>query len=158
MRRCAVVLTLTLALLAACGGGPIAPSTAKTIGAAGGSFEHEGATLEVPAGALASEVELSIATMQTAIAPTNIVVVGTPVIYGPTGQQFAKPVTLTLGVNLSALPAGKTLADVVVFTAPAGTNEFEPLPTHGFDVARVSATTTHFSVFVPGIAKSTDGT
>jgi hypothetical protein len=79
---------------------------------------------------------------------------GTPHVFGPSGLQFAKPVTVVLEFDPTKLPAGKTAANIVVFTAPEGTTNYSALPTKVRDATHVEAETTHFSVMVPTIPEA----
>jgi hypothetical protein len=89
----------------------------------------------------------------SADAPADTVSVGDPYLLGPEGQQFAAPVTVTLAFSPELLPAGASASDVVIYTAPAGTVDYQPLSTGLVDGTHVSALTTHFSIFVAAVAK-----
>lgn len=144
------------------GSAAVSPASAehveKTLGAEGGEVKtSNGSGIEVPAGALDANVNLTVTEDPAAPAPAAAgTAVGTPITLGPEGQTFAVPVTVTLAVDASRLPRGKTLADVVVFTAPRGSTAFTALPTLVRGV-QVAAETLHFSTFVPFILGPVDG-
>jgi hypothetical protein len=112
------------------------------IGSAGGTINVDGATLTVPAGALASDVAITI-TKTTDLGPfgTNPSVI---YLLGPEGQTFATPVTFT--IHLAAPPSnGETVAwSNLGVSSPMLLSDYELRPTTvaGSDV---SATNTHFS-------------
>jgi hypothetical protein len=79
--------------------------------------------------------------------------------FGPEGQTFDFPAKVKLEVDVTRLPAGYSIADVVVQRAPVGSSAFELLPTRIIDATHVEADTLHFSVFVPTLdaTRGTDG-
>jgi hypothetical protein len=142
------------------GGGKVDTLAVPTTG--GTLTTSEGVILSVPADALATMTVLSVKSQPNAI-PANGqlalaggitaagVAVGTPFIFGPEGQTFASPVTLTLPFQPAKLPAGTSVADVVIVTAPVGGSTFTVLPTTVVDAAHVSAMAPHFSIFVAAV-------
>jgi hypothetical protein len=93
------------ALAAACGenknGNPDGGATSKaTIGASGGTVSLAGTKLEVPAGALASDVQIEIQA-STAAPPYGIPANGPVFKFEPSGTVFAVPVTVTLPLTQS---------------------------------------------------------
>ena len=112
----------SIVTVAACGDDP-APSpaagdagvTTKRIGPAGGSLSAFGVTLEIPAGALASEVEIGIKPVSDVKLPDGVSLLGTAYELSPSGTQFAKPVKLVV-----PLPAGTTAKDAVLIHQPSG--------------------------------------
>jgi hypothetical protein len=116
---------------------------------------ESGVALDIPAGA--SSVALTIV-LQTEPgsrrAGTVGTIVSTPLTLGPEGAMFDKDLELTIPITASSLPDGSTLDDVVVITAPHGSNVFVPLPTHRSGNA-VVAVTTHFSDFVAIVPTTT---
>lgn len=139
---------LALLALAACGssnGGPV------SIGPAGGTVTSTGgASVSIPAGALGAATAIT-ATNASSAHPPSTIAVGAALTLGPEGQQFASPVTVTLPFSPGLLPAGKTAAAVVIYTAPAGTTSFAALTTSTVDATHVSAQVSHFSIFVPAV-------
>jgi hypothetical protein len=135
-------------------GGTQAPKPVQsTVGNSGGKVTNtEGSGVEIPSGALPNDVDVSVkAAPPTTSTPQNSEPVGTPYVFGPSGVQFAKPVTIVLAFDPSKLPAGSSPTDIVVFTAPDGTSNYQPLKTSIRDATHVAAETTHFSIFVPVI-------
>ena len=129
---------------------PIGSPTSKTIGAAGGTItDAKGDSVQIPAGALPSDVTVTISPASNAPPPAGATVVGSAVTLGPEGQQFAVPVTVTLGFSSSQLPAPSST--VFMFTAPAGTSSYAALSGSSVSGSQVSAQTTHFSTFVPAV-------
>ena len=132
-------------------GGPVAP-VSQVIGPAGGTVSTAGGTsLSVPAGALTSSTTITISAAPSAPTPVGAIEVGAAFDFGPEGQQFAVPVSVTLAFSPQALPAGKTAADVVILTAPVGSGSFASLGGTQVDATQVETTTTHFSIFVPAV-------
>jgi hypothetical protein len=149
--------------LAACsspaGGGPDsgASTVQKVIGASGGTVTNGDTSVTIPAGALSADTTVTVTSTPDAAPPSDATPVGAPYTFGPEGQQFAQPVTVTLPFDASRLPAGAHPSDVVLFTAPAGTTNFVSLGGMLVDSSHVSAQTTHFSVIVAGVAAGSDG-
>jgi hypothetical protein len=156
MRRFALVVCLVACKNGSSGtsvdapaiGSDAAPSDAahlmatKVIGSAGDTLDVDGATLTVPAGALTSDVAITI-TKTTDVGAFG----GTPsVIYllEPEGQTFAAPVTFTL--HLAAPPGGgeTVLWSKLGVSTPMASTDYELRPTTvtGSDV---TAANTHFS-------------
>jgi hypothetical protein len=123
------------------------------IGPGGGSVAAgDGASVSIPSGALTASTPITVST-SSAPSPDGTVEVGTPYLFGPEGTQFAQPVTVTLAFDASLLPMGATTADVVVYTAPANTTDYQELATTLTDSGHVAAQTTHFSIFVAAVKK-----
>jgi Protein of unknown function (DUF1566) len=143
------------------GAGGNSAATTQSIPTSGGTLTTpDGVTISVPVGALPSVTVLSAQAQPSAIPATGQLaleggtaatglVVGTPFVFGPEGQTFATPVTVTLPIQPAKLPAGTSAADVVIATAPAGGSTFTVLATTVVDATHVSALTSHFSLFVP---------
>jgi hypothetical protein len=122
------------------------------IGPQGGAVSsRDGAEVKIPAGALASLQNIRLTKLTSAPPGTKSRPVGGAYRLDPDGTFFAQPVTVTLAIDASLLPAGKTASDVVVYTAPSGSSEseYQALPTRVVDKTHVAATTTHFSDFWP---------
>jgi hypothetical protein len=161
MRSLFLPLTMPLvALFVACSGGnPSTSQTASTdkasfgIGSSGGIvLLPDGSSASIPRGALSRDVTISIEINSSAPAPGEGTPVGSTYLLGPEGQSFDAPVTVTLAFDPSRLPPGEAASDVVIFTAPRDSSEYTPLETTLVDSLHVSATTSHFSNFVPLIA------
>lgn len=146
--------------LAACAGptGDPQKSASKSLGVEGGTVAApNGVGVTVPAGALrrATLITLQPATLEQ-VRPTTPAV-GEMYEFGPEGLTFDVPAKVKLEVDLTRLPAGYSLADVVVLRAPIGTAAFEALPTRIVDSTHVEADTLHFSVFVPTLDSARGG-
>lgn len=140
------------AVLVAAGCGDPTSAT-MDIGPSGGSVAAgDGASVSIPAGALTATTPITVST-SSAPSPDGTVEVGTPYLFGPEGTQFAQPVTVTLAFDASLLPPGTTSADVVIYTAPANTTDYQQLETTLADAGHVAAQTTHFSIFVAAVKK-----
>jgi DNA-binding NarL/FixJ family response regulator len=157
VKATAVAIIATLVVACSSKGGP--QVTSQVVGPAGGSVTTPGgASIDIPPGALPDGVTITVTTTTNAPASSDATPVGETYRFGPEGQQFALPVAVTLPWSVARLPAGRTSADVVVFTAPAGTAEFTSLGASSADATTVSAMTTHFSDFVAGVTVADGGT
>ncbi|MBX9929796.1 MAG: hypothetical protein K2X99_12900 [Gemmatimonadaceae bacterium] len=113
--RSLVLLSLALA---ACGrkDGPSAPvKDPNVVGKTGGTVATTGgaATLTIPAGALTSDVKITVATKPDPRGDTRSVG-GTAYEFGPEGTKFATPVTLTLKYDKTKLPPGRAAREMRV--------------------------------------------
>ncbi|MCA9583464.1 MAG: hypothetical protein KC416_16805, partial [Myxococcales bacterium] len=115
-------------------------STSKMITAAdGGKVELEGATLDIPAGALEADTEITVATKTTKSLPDSDNVASKGYDFGPDGLTFLKPVTLTIPATI---PGDKTA--VMAFLDGTTWTELGDSATAD---GKVTATTTHFTTF-----------
>lgn len=132
--------------LAACAVEPA--GNRASIGATGGTLSVtqgalRGASINVPPGALASAVTI---TMSEGAAPTmlaeSVESAGGVLVMGPEGQTFATPVQLTI-------PTTSAATDVL--TRPLGGSEWTVVEGATFDAERnvMVARVNHFSEFVP---------
>ncbi|MBN1947715.1 MAG: hypothetical protein JW797_18765 [Bradymonadales bacterium] len=159
-------LLLTLALLSlpwlpslACGddeGGPDVdvdiPTTTVTVGSEGGRVESGGAAIDIPAGALSSDVDISISSATEPATIDNVTTVGPTVEIGPPGTTFSVPAQVTLPVVSAAIPSGSTLDDVRVYTADQVDGTYGALTTTADSAAEsVTASVDHLSLFVAGV-------
>lgn len=106
MRR---VLPLSLIALVCCGS-PVIPGLVKSqsIGSGGGTItisDSESSTLAgtsitIPAGALKSSVNITIALSSQPVTPTGAVAAGPVVEFGPDGTTFAQPASITIPLQL----------------------------------------------------------
>ncbi|WP_437736045.1 DUF5050 domain-containing protein [Sorangium sp. So ce1335] len=138
-----------------------APGTDATSGsgqfsvdAQGGTFTAEdGFTIEVPAGAVSAETEITIERVDEA--PEGAV--GPMYVLGPEGLTFARPITLTLPITLQLKVelGDNTVLGAYGFTKKEGSDDFEPLARH--DVSRESVVTEadRLSSFYPGMVLPT---
>jgi len=126
---------------------PIGGVTA-TVGADGGTVTtgDGNVTLEVPAGALDSETEITVAPQTTYPADEHLVP-GTCYEFGPDGTQFAVAVQMTLGYDEANLPADTTEADLAIHRVVG--DGWEPVADSAVDtVAKtVSAPVSGFSIY-----------
>ncbi len=127
-------------------------TVSKSIGAEGGTVEHPtGARLLIPAGALATATTMSV----TGIEAPSATALGGPALgqgfqMEPDGLAFQKPITVVLPFDATLLPAGSTVAQAQVLTAPNGSTEFAALETTVDSTSgRLEAKTLHFSQYVP---------
>jgi hypothetical protein len=149
-------ILLVTALLGACSH-DLGPSQKGEIGPSGGTVSAgQSASVELPPGALGGNTTITV-TPSDAAPPTSTLAVGTPYLFGPEGTQFAVPVTVTLEYSPTLLPSGMTATDIVVYTAPADTTDYQSLTTTIVDDTHVSAQTTHFSIFVATVASPQNG-
>jgi hypothetical protein len=122
----------------------------QPVGPAGGTVSTGGGvSVEVPPGALAGEVTVTIDALGEIAPPEGTVTFGDAYLLGPEGTTFAEPVKVTLPWS-GIVPQGKRVVlarqpaaggDWVLMTDGAGANE-----------TRVWAETTSFSRWVPVIA------
>lgn len=123
-------------------------------------------TVDIPAGALAQELEISIepekhadaeedARKQRAKEGKRLAVVSEGVEYGPEGTVFNAPVTITLVYDSKTLPAGTREEDIKVHYWNPAKSEWEAYPSVvDRDLRTVSAKTMHFSLYqvmAPGV-------
>ncbi|MFO0603574.1 MAG: MXAN_6577-like cysteine-rich protein [Polyangiales bacterium] len=126
---------------------PVAPAPTDgvaTIGRAGGRVSlSNGASVEVPAGALAADVRISLRAGDAAAAlPDGATSAGAVVDFAPSGQRFAAAVTITLPTTALAS---------AVYTRPTTADAWARVEGASFDAARrvITVRTTHFSEYVP---------
>lgn len=133
-------------------GGPVIAASAD-IGPEGGSLvASDGTRIDIPGGALASAVTLTLEVASDEALPSSGTFAGTPYALQPEWIQFAQPVSVTLTVNPSQLPAGASLEGVLVLTAATGDGGYLALPSTMADATHVTARTTHFSTGGSAIA------
>jgi hypothetical protein len=125
--------------------------TSQVVGAGGGTVSApDGTQVVIPAGALQSDVTITIALNESAPALTQAQSVAPAHVFGPEGQTFAKPVSVTLPFQPANLPSGATEKDLAVYTAPQGSSAYQALPTTIKDATHVTGQATHFSNMCPG--------
>ena len=148
----AASLAATLGL-AACGGG----GSADGIGAAGGTVTaSSGASVAVPAGALAQATPIAIAADAAGAPalPDGTTTVGEVHALTPHGTSFATPVTLTLPYDAGRVPAG---ASVQLLKTNAARDGWEPVAGATVGTATVSAPLSGFSWVVAVAAATASG-
>ena len=145
--RRALCALLTLSLLSACGGGGDNAPPAAMIGAAGGTVVGpNGAQVVVPAGALSAPVAITITPSAARPLPAGMQGLGTIYDLGPAGTSFAVPVTVTLPLDPTQVPAGARVR-MLHQRHVAGADTWEELPGLVVGATGASAQTTSFSHF-----------
>ncbi|MHC5044661.1 MAG: LVIVD repeat-containing protein [Planctomycetota bacterium] len=156
VRRSAVAIVL-LGLLCACGNGDgtaIQSQQATVIGAQGGTLTSPDgrATLDIPAGALASDVTFDVTDAQLVPSAQYLLAAFD---FQPDGTQFLVPATLTFSYDPATLPPGLLPSQLSVATVVNGV--WVPIQTTHDPVAMtISATITHFSVHAAGAFSLTE--
>jgi hypothetical protein len=119
----------------------------------GGSYvgSQDKIAFEIAPGSVPSNVTITASVSTNAPAPPNTTVVGPTYVMGPEGQSFSTPATLDLPFDSSKIPAGKTAADIVVYTAPLGSTAFTELHGSVLYANHIRVQTHHFSVFLPAV-------
>jgi RHS repeat-associated protein len=126
---------------------------------AAAKIAHDGAVLEIPAGALTADTTLSITPLglDDLAAPNPglaIATLGPRAGYrmGPPGQRFARPITITLPYDRARLPKGQTDTNVEIFWYDANAKHWVALEKVGVDPAAqtITARTDHFTDFIAG--------
>lgn len=128
------------------GGGGGGGATSQQVGPSGGTVGSPGAgQAVVAAGALASTATITIQP-GTQVVAGAYQTAGPALQFGPNGTQFATPTLVTIPVTV---PAGKTIADIVVLKRDDATNVVTVLiPTSRDAVAStVTVSTSSFSTF-----------
>lgn len=105
----------------------------------------DGTTLVIPPGALTGQVTITIALDPSPVPLTQATAVTSAHVFGPDDVTFAMPVCITLSFEPRLLPPGKTERDVVLYAAPPGSGDYQPLPTVFVDETHVMGSTTHFA-------------
>jgi hypothetical protein len=131
----------------------------QVVGTTGGALAlSDGSGVNVPSGAVGTDTTFTIVQSNSSPAPTGATPVAKVYNFGPEGATFTKPVVVTIPIDSSKLPAGKTAADVRIYTAPAGSGNYTVLATTVVDDSHVSAPTTHFSDFTAAVTSGPSDT
>jgi hypothetical protein len=153
------IAALVAALVSSCGGGatdtvnppPPPPSPAgTTIGPSGGTVTSSdgNAVLTFPAGALSSNLAITTAVMTDP--PTSPGLISALAYdFGPTGSQFAQPVTIKLTYQPSQIPVGFSPVFLRLFVRNGSAWDSVPGSTVDTVAHTITGTTTHFSGFAP---------
>lgn len=137
--------------------GPVAKEVArKEVGAAGGQVSGGGATIEIPEGAVDDGTVIVINQLEATAAnlPKSSVLAGAVYSLLPDNVEFKKPVTVRLAIDPSKRPADG-LGSLVIFRAPANTNDWTVRGANSVEGNEVVAKTTHFSWWAPAVAGDT---
>ena len=141
----AAILTLALAVHGCAS--DHAATGSRTVGPRGGRVTVDGASIDIPAGALERDVLITISA--TGIEPPDGYRAVTPVYrFDPEGLRFARPATVQFSV------AGRTEGLSVVWTDPGGRFGLLPSVT---STGEVRANVDHFSLGFAGAATDDDG-
>lgn len=134
--------------------GPVVKEVArKEVGAAGGQVSGGGATIDIPEGAVDDGTVIVITQLEATAAnlPKSSVLAGAVYSLLPDNVEFKKPVTVRLAIDPSKKPADG-LGSLVIFRAPANTNEWTVRGANSVEGNEVVAKTTHFSWWAPAVA------
>src|SRR5579863_2275610 len=84
-----------------------AGATMQVVGASGGTVSaDDGTTVDIPAGALTEDVTITISANPFAPAMTQATSLAVAHQFGPEGQHFLKPISVTVPFLISSLPPG----------------------------------------------------
>jgi hypothetical protein len=124
-------------------GTPSSTQVAKKMIAAksGGTIESSGAALDIPAGALSEDTEITLGTIAKSDLPDAKNVASKGYDFGPDGTKFKKPVALTIDFDGNA-PDGKKAV-----MAWLDNGKWTQLDDSAVDGKSVTASTTHFTTF-----------
>ena len=147
--RWAAIAFVCLVLAACGGGGSDAPSPTlgtATIGAAGGTVTGTGgAQVVVPAGALSQNTTITIAQTSAGAPalPAGVTAFGPMFAFTPHGTAFAVPVTITMPLDVAAVPAGTRVA---LYKTTAGQSAWERVAGATVNADSVTAPISSFSL------------
>ena len=122
-------------------------------------ISHDGAVLDIPAGALGADTRLSITPLAAgAMAPVDQGLINaTPgpragYRMGPPGQRFANPITITLPYDRASLPEGQNDAGVKILWFDTAAKRWTALERLAIDRRNqtITARTDHFTDFITG--------
>ncbi len=125
--------------------------TEQTIGSDGGTIAAPwGAIIQIPAGALGSELTFTAAPGGNG--GGGALPVGQEVTLEPSGTTFGKPITVTMAFD-PGMAVGVTAADVRIYAGSVSgvSPGFAPLPTTPVDATHVAAQTSTAQIFFPGV-------
>jgi len=129
------------------GGSQPAKST-RIEAAKGGTVSYDSVTLDIPAGALAKDTEITVTVVDGSTLPDAKLLAGDVYDLGPDGTQFLKPVTLTFDLGDAQLAK-----DDVPTMGYLEKNGWRWLDDSAWRDGKVVATTTHFTRF--GVVRRT---
>jgi len=114
----------------------------------GGKVSYESVAVDIPAGALAKDTEITVAAVDGSKLPDPKLLVGDVYDLGPDGTKFLKPVTLTFDLG-----GAEFTDDEVPTMAYLEKDAWQWLEDSAVKNGKVVATTTHFTVF--GVVRRT---
>src|SRR5262249_35858143 len=126
------------------------------------TLSFAGATIEIPAGAVESDVRVTMRPLDQGQVPPvqsemeNVTPSGGALRFGPHGLLLKKPVKVTLPVDAARLPAGMTSGDVVALFFDEANGKWTQLPKFFGNADRVVAKTTHFTDFIASTIRMPD--
>jgi hypothetical protein len=116
-------------------------TTTNIKAATGGIVTAGGLTLEIPAGALAADTDITVGISDGSTSPSASTVVSSVYDLGPNGTTFTKAVKLTIAYDAAKLGTKKP---VVSYVSGA---KWVALTDSAAAAGKVTATTTHFTLF-----------
>ena len=122
-------------------------ATSAALPSSGGTVHLLGSqvTLDVPAGAVSANTEVTVEQLPTGLADARVV--GSVYEFGPDGTSFDPPVTITLRYDPTDLPVGVSPRLLRLHTFVSGYWQLVPGSTVDTDNGTVSGETAHFSTY-----------
>jgi hypothetical protein len=90
---------------------------------------------------------IEITEAETLLLPNSTVIVGSAYDFIPSGITFDRPVTLTLGYNVSDLPEDTLALSMAYYSSEDGWTELETESSQVAEIGTLTGTTEHFTVF-----------
>ena len=134
-------------------GAVVSPAKASTL-------EFAGAKIEIPAGAVDSDVRVTMRALDRAQVPPvqaetdNVTANGGALRFGPHGLKFKRAVKVTLPVDAARMPPGMTNGDVVTLFFDEASGKWTQLPKVSGRPDRTVGETTHFTDFIAATIKT----
>jgi hypothetical protein len=116
-------------------------TTANIKATTGGTVTAGGLTIEIPAGALAADTNITVTISDGSTSPSPSTVVSSVYDIGPNGTTFTKPVKLTIAYDTAKLGTKKPVVSYV------SGGKWIALSDSSVASGKVTATTTHFTPF-----------
>jgi len=118
------------------------------------ALDEAGVTLSIPAGALPDDTMITAEVISTKDLSGAKAIIGNAVEFGPDGQTFDKPVTLELEIDAKDIPKN---ADAVIAWYDEKAKDWVKLEGSAVEGGKVTAETTHFTIFAVRIYVREDG-
>jgi RHS repeat-associated protein len=134
-------------------GAVVSPAKASTL-------EFAGAKIEIPAGAVDSDVRVTMRALDRAQVPPvqaetdNVTANGGALRFGPHGLKFKRAVKVTLPVDAARMPPGMTNGDVVTLFFDEASGKWTQLPKVSGHPDRTVGQTNHFTDFIAATIKT----